>query len=63
MCQLERDPKHIKRQIGLANPYTRGIISNGKLHIVEITKEEYDALIEEAFERIDLEKGSHAKNR
>ena len=63
MTQLKRDPKHIKRLIGLASPYTRGIIINGERHVVEITKEEHDELINRAFENIDAEKGSHAKNR
>lgn len=63
MTQLKRDPKHIKRLIGLASPYTRGIIINGERHVVEITKEEHDELINRAFENIDVAKGSHAKNR
>lgn len=63
MTQLKRDPKHIKRLIGLASPYTRGIIINGERHVVEITKEEHDELINRAFENIDAEKGSRGNKR
>jgi len=57
MTQLKRDPKHIKRLIGLASPYTRDIIINGQLHVIEISKEEHEQLTWGSIQSIDANKG------
>lgn len=56
ITQLRRDPKYIKRKIGLASPYTRDIIINGQLHVIEITKQEHDEFINRSYVNIDANK-------
>lgn len=63
MTQLKREPKHIKRLIGLASPYTRDIIINGEVCVYEISKKEHDVMMDKVFESIDAEKGSRGNKR
>jgi hypothetical protein len=44
LYQIEIDPKFLARKRGEASPYTRTIVSGGKVAVVEISKEEHEKL-------------------
>lgn len=45
LYQIEIDPKHLARKRGEATPYTRTIVSKGKVTVVEVSKEEYENFV------------------